>query len=118
MNEAIQWQLINATLNGGSQCLRSLLSKGICIDLVQACQLFHLAAACGSTNNLETLLAFMPSLNVNSRDEVGCTALHKAAAAGHREVIHFLIYHGAQIDVQEYLLTWVAAAAADDDDDD
>ncbi|KAL5970590.1 Ankyrin repeat domain-containing protein 6 [Taenia solium] len=104
MNEAIRWQLINATLNGDSQRLRSLLSKQIRIDFVQVCQLFHLAAACGSTDNLKTLLAFMPSININSRDEVGCTALHKAASAGHREVIHFLIYHGAQIDVQEYLL--------------
>ncbi|KAH9280376.1 Ankyrin repeat domain-containing protein 6 [Echinococcus granulosus] len=103
MNEAIRWQLINATLNGDGQRLRSLLSKRIRIDLGQACQLFHLAAACGSTDNLKALLAFMPSINMNSRDEVGCTALHKAASAGHREAIHFLIYHGAQIDVQEYL---------------
>ncbi|VDD79111.1 unnamed protein product [Mesocestoides corti] len=142
MEEAGRWQLINATLNGDGHRLRSLLSKKPSIDLFHACQLFHLAAACGSTENLKTLLAFIPSLNVNCKDEVrhvfvcpkanvavlkalktpnvalfswtprpslhspfqtGCTALHKAASAGHREIIHFLIYHGAQVDVQEYL---------------
>ncbi|VDN98967.1 unnamed protein product [Rodentolepis nana] len=70
-----------------------------------ACQLFHLAAASGSVENLKTLLAFMPTINLNSCDDVGCTALHKAASGGHREIIHFLIYHGAQVDAQEYLVS-------------
>ncbi|VDL42343.1 unnamed protein product [Hymenolepis diminuta] len=108
MNEAIRWQLINATLNGDSHRLRVLLSKRVRIDILQAFQLFHLAAASGSVDNLKTILAFMPTINVNSRDDVGCTALHKAASAGHREIIHFLIYHGAQVDTQEYLVSIVA----------
>lgn len=35
MNEAIRWQLINATLNGDSHRLRVLLSKRVRIDMLQ-----------------------------------------------------------------------------------
>lgn len=42
----------------------------------KVCQLFHLAAASGSVENLELLLEFFPSFNVTCRDEVGLSGIY------------------------------------------
>ena len=46
----------------------------------------------------ETLLS--SGIDVNSRDSVGQTSLHRATHCGHEEMIRFLIKYGADIDCQ------------------
>ncbi len=38
---------------------------------------------------------------INRRDQRGATALHYAAFGGHRDVVHALVEHGAEINAQD-----------------
>ena len=53
----------------------------------------HSAALSGNLSAIETLLEL--DVGVNSKDEDGYTALHRAAQAGHKDVCLLLLKHGA-----------------------
>ncbi|XP_070171397.1 transient receptor potential channel pyrexia [Polyergus mexicanus] len=57
----------------------------------------HIVASTGSTETLMILLEAMLSHNIDTRDQINRTALHRAAYRGHRECVRVLIEHGANL---------------------
>lgn len=57
-------------------------------------------AARGDANQLTRLIK-AKSCNVNASDESGCSALQRAAADGHVEVVTLLLEHGADVNKQD-----------------
>lgn len=60
----------------------------------------HSAAQKGKLDKVRALLAADPSL-VNSRDKVGMTPLELAAQGDHRDVVEFLLDHGADVNARD-----------------
>jgi Ankyrin repeats (3 copies) len=54
-----------------------------------------------AVEDVEAILHSHPEL-INNRDEVGATALHHAAFAGHRRVAQLLVQHGAEINAPDH----------------
>jgi ankyrin repeat protein len=64
---------------------------------------FHKLIEAAKRGNLEDVKAIVhshPEL-INQRDELGATALHHAAFAGHRPVVRALVEQGAQINATD-----------------
>lgn len=57
----------------------------------------HIVASTGSTETLMVLLEAMLPHNIDTRDQINRTALHRAAYRGHRECVRALIEHGANL---------------------
>ena len=60
---------------------------------------------------LVKLLYSLGASDVNALDEVGATALHAAAKRGSKEIVQFLVDHGAKLDV-ETTFGWTALDTA------
>ena len=56
---------------------------------------------CGDLVGVERFVAL--GTNLNTRDELGTTPLHKAASEGHREIVAWLLDHGAKLDAKARL---------------
>ncbi|RLU16292.1 hypothetical protein DMN91_012052 [Ooceraea biroi] len=57
----------------------------------------HIAASAGSIETLTALLEAMQPHNIDTRDHLNRTALHKAAYQGHRECVRILVNHGCNL---------------------
>ncbi|KAL6439459.1 hypothetical protein ACFW04_003941 [Cataglyphis niger] len=57
----------------------------------------HIVASTGSTETLMVLLEAMLPHNIDTRDQINRTALHRAAYRGHRECVQILLDHGANL---------------------
>lgn len=55
---------------------------------------------CIKKGDLETLLRFLPEINVNYQDENGNTPLHLATTNGHKKLVEELINHGANVNAK------------------
>lgn len=92
MPPAIHWA---AGHGNSAEIIRSLVKHGAKTDdrsMTGSCPL-HFAAAYGSLNAAEELLAL--KANVNDADLTGITPLHVAARAGMAKMVEFLLQHGA-----------------------
>lgn len=64
-------------------------------------QSFLDAARLDNLQEIEQLLQQNPSLDINIKDEDGYTALIHASVFGYKEVVHFLLDKGAELDAQD-----------------
>jgi hypothetical protein len=55
-------------------------------------------AAKGDLDSIKNLFETHPNIDVNSRDYDGRTALHLSTEEGHKDIVSFLLSHGAQVD--------------------
>jgi ankyrin repeat protein len=58
------------------------------------------AAEKGAMEDVKAIAQSYPAL-INEYDETGATALHYAAIGGHRDVVRFLVQHGADINARD-----------------
>lgn len=59
----------------------------------------HYAAYCGSPQVCQVLLSAGKRVNVNARNDAGCTALFIASQQGHADVVAMLLKNGARINI-------------------
>jgi len=84
-----------ACLAGQRKAVDVLLSQGLVMDL-------HEAAAAGKTDRVAEILK-IDLQSMNARDIQGYTAMHRAAALGHGDIVWLLLSKGAQLDAKNPL---------------
>ena len=93
-----------ACLNGNVKIMRLLLAKGADVTALdfESCTPLHRACAShvDADAKVECLLRRGAASQVNARDDLGQTALHKAARRGRTQSVKLLLQHGALVDVK------------------
>ncbi|XP_077274645.1 transient receptor potential cation channel subfamily A member 1 homolog isoform X2 [Temnothorax americanus] len=92
--------LHHAAMLGSAEATKILLSNGAWP--MYKCKSsgstpLHIVASTGSIETLMVLLEVMQRHNIDTRDQINRTALHRASYQGHRECVRVLISHGANL---------------------
>ncbi|XP_072765725.1 transient receptor potential cation channel subfamily A member 1 homolog [Anoplolepis gracilipes] len=92
--------LHHAAMLGSAEATKILLSNGAWP--MYKCKSsgstpLHIVASTGSTETLMVLLEAMLPHNIDTRDQINRTALHRASYRGHRQCVRALLEHGASL---------------------
>ncbi|XP_012535809.1 transient receptor potential channel pyrexia isoform X3 [Monomorium pharaonis] len=92
--------LHHAAMLGSAEATKILLSNGAWP--MYKCKSsgstpLHIAASTGNIETLMVLIEAMQCHNIDTRDQINRTALHRASYRGHRECVRALISHGANL---------------------
>ena len=86
------WHLLETGIEEWNPMITGLIELGVSVELhrsVDKMRFIHLAAICGNIWLVDCLCG--AGVEVDSKDNLGCTALHRAAQQAHSEVVQRLI---------------------------
>ncbi|CAI2314376.1 unnamed protein product [Caenorhabditis sp. 36 PRJEB53466] len=97
--------LIEFATNGDTISLLQPFASHISRQDVEGSTVFHVASKNGQSFSLKLLLSVLPADQkeevINLQNNHGLTALHCAIRAGDPDAVHYLMNHGARIDIPD-----------------